>query len=127
MERKCGKEPIWRLAFTVKNTGDKVGDEVVQLYFRDRFASRIRPVKELAGFARVSLQPGESKRVCFTLKESQMAFLDDAMSWTVERGEVELMIGASSEDIRLSETVILPESYIVEGRTRGFYAETYIE
>ncbi len=90
-----------RISVTVKNVGDREGDEVVQLYVRDPVASRVRPVKELKGFKRITLQPGEAKRVTFHLSMDQLAFYDHAMRLIVEPGTVEVMVGSSSEDIRL--------------------------
>ena len=62
-----------------------MGDEVVQLYLVDRYASMTRPVKELAGFKRITLQPGEAKKVIFEVEASQMAFLDLEMKWKLKR------------------------------------------
>jgi beta-glucosidase len=84
----------------VTNVGEVEADEVVQLYLRDPVASVSRPVKELRGFARVRLKQGERKRVTFTLKAEQVAFYEEGR-WRVEAGRIEVMIGASSEDIRL--------------------------
>ncbi len=84
----------------ITNTGDRAGDEVVQLYIHDRVASVTRPVKELKAFKRLALQPGETRTVTFSLHTSQLAFYDLAMNLVVEPGEVEIMVGASSDDIR---------------------------
>jgi beta-glucosidase len=86
---------------TVKNTGDRNGDEVAQLYIRDVVASLARPVIELKGFERVSLSAGESKTLTFTLGPDQLKMLNDKMQWVVEPGDFRVMIGASSKDIRL--------------------------
>ena len=86
---------------TVTNTGTRTGDEVVQLYVRDVLASLARPVMELQGFQRITLAPGESRDVTFTVGPEQLKMLDEKMEWTVEPGEFRLMIGASSKDIRL--------------------------
>ena len=86
---------------TVKNTGSRAGDEVVQLYLRDVLASVARPVMELKGFRRVSLKPGESQTVTFEIGPDALRLLDAALHWTVEPGVFRLMIGASSKDIRL--------------------------
>lgn len=128
MVARCDNDgnPIINVSFTLTNTGDRIGTEVVQFYWRDRFASRVRPVKELAGFARVPLEPGERKTVTFIAQESQLAFLDDSMQWLVEKGEIEVEIGSSSEDIRLSGQFFVPEDRIVDGRTRGFWAEARV-
>ncbi len=87
---------------TVTNTGERAGDEVVQLYVHDVSASVTRPVKELKGFKRLRLQAGERRTMTFELAVSQLAFYDRDMRLVVEPGAIEVMIGSSSEDIRLS-------------------------
>ena len=106
----------------MKNTGAVEGTEVVQLYIRDEKASMTRPVKELAGFARVSLQPGEEKQVCFTLRADQLAFLDEEMRWMVEKGTFDVQVGSSSEDIRLEGKYYVTDDLYISGRARGFRA-----
>ena len=88
----------------VRNAGAQPGDEVVQLYLHDLVASATRPVKQLAGFARVTLAPGETKRVGFRVDLGQLAFYDPEMELVVEPGAVEVLLGASSEDLRARET-----------------------
>lgn len=85
----------------VKNTGSRAGDEVVQLYIRDVLGSVARPVMELEGFQRVSLAPGASTIVTFTVGPAQLRMLDRDLKWIVEPGAFRIMIGASSKDIRL--------------------------
>lgn len=114
-----------RMEVTVKNTGNMAGDEVVQLYYSDRYASMTRPVKELAGFKRVSLDTGESKKIIFTMQADQCAFLDREMKWKVEKGEIEVQVGSSSEDIRFSDTFTITGDLWIEGRERGFYAAAH--
>ncbi|TAK11702.1 MAG: beta-glucosidase, partial [Acidobacteria bacterium] len=92
---------------TVRNTGDRSGEEVAQLYIRDVIASLARPVIELKGFQRVSLLPGESRTLSFTLGRDQLKMLDEKMQWIVEPGEFRVMIGSSSKDIRLRGTLTL--------------------
>ena len=87
----------------VKNIGDVKGDEVVQLYVHDVVASVSRPVKELKGFQRITLEPDEKKTVKFTLTPDQLAFYDLDMSLALEPGIFEVMVGSSSEDIRLTD------------------------
>lgn len=111
----------------VENTGGCAGDEVVQLYLSDRYASMTRPVKELAGFRRISLRPGERKRVSFEIRASQMAFLDQDMRWKIEKGAIGVEIGSSSEDIRLSGEYAVKNDAWIEGRERAFYAEALVE
>jgi len=92
--------PEGRLTVTVEleNVGQRSGDEVVQLYIRDVSASVTRPVKELKGFQRITLRPGEKKRIEFTLGPEQLGFYDSAMKFIVEPGEFKIMVGSSSED-----------------------------
>lgn len=86
----------------VTNTGKRAGDEVVQLYVRDILSSVTTYEKNLAGFERIHLQPGETKEVVFTLDRKQLELLDKHMEWVVEPGDFNIMVGASSEDIHLS-------------------------
>lgn len=94
----------------VTNTGDVAGDEVVQLYTRDVLSSVTTYEKNLAGFERVHLQPGETKEVKFTIDRKHLELLDADMKWVVEPGEFVVMAGASSEDIRQT-TVLNVEDY----------------
>lgn len=94
----------------VTNTGDVAGDEVVQLYIRDVLSSVTTYEKNLAGFERVHLQPGETKEVKFTIDRKHLELLDADMKWVVEPGEFVVMAGASSEDIRQT-TVLNVEDY----------------
>jgi len=86
---------------TVRNTGTRAGDEVVQLYLHDELASVARPITELKGFKRVHLAPGEAREVAFAITPSMLALLDRDLAPVVEPGDVRVMIGASSKDIRL--------------------------
>jgi len=83
----------------VENTGRRAGDEVVQLYIRDTVASMTRPVKELKGFQRVTLQPGGKRRVEFVLGPEQLGFWNREMRYVVEPGEFRVMVGANSVDV----------------------------
>ncbi len=112
-----------RISFTLKNTGDCEGTEVVQLYLRDKFASMTRPVQELQGFRRVTLAPGASKKVDFTVDPSQMAFLTTDMRWKVEKGRFDVLIGSSSADIRLTGAYAVTEDAYIKGKERSFFAE----
>ncbi|WP_219837177.1 beta-glucosidase [Paenibacillus sp. R14(2021)] len=90
----------------VVNTGNRSGKEIVQLYVRDKETTVIRPVKELKGYAKVELHPGERKTVSFTLNKRSFAFYDTEMKdWRVETGEFEILIGKSSSDIVLTGNV----------------------
>ncbi len=83
---------------TVRNTGDVAGAEVVQLYIRDLVASVVRPVKELKGFTKIYLEPGEQQTVQFTLRPRQLGFFDQEMLWVVEPGVFNLWVGWSSDE-----------------------------
>jgi len=84
------------VSVTIKNTGNRAGDEIVQLYIRDLVSSVTRPVMELKDFKRISLAPGESKTVSFTITPDKLSFLDLNMQRVVEPGVFEIMVGASS-------------------------------
>jgi len=83
----------------VENVGARAGDEVVQLYIRDPVATMTRPVKELKGFQRVSLQPGQKRRVEFVLDREHLGFWNREMRYVVEPGEFRVMVGSSSADV----------------------------
>ena len=90
-----------QLSCTVKNVGDVAGKEVVQLYVGDEKCSVLRPLKELKGFQKISLQPGEEKSVTFTITPDMLEFFDDKRhEWCAEPGKFKLYVGASSSDIR---------------------------
>jgi beta-glucosidase len=93
---------VVRIGVDVSNTGPRAGDEVVQLYVHDAVASVTRPIKQLVGFARVPLEPGQTRRVQFSLDPSQLAFYDAALRLVVEPGQFDVEIGASSSDVRAS-------------------------
>lgn len=94
----------------VTNTGKRAGDEVVQLYIRDVLSSITTYEKNLAGFQRIHLEPGETKELSFTIDRKHLELLDADMKWIVEPGDFVLMAGASSEDIRLNGTLTV-EAY----------------
>ncbi|HEX8190471.1 MAG TPA: glycoside hydrolase family 3 N-terminal domain-containing protein, partial [Pyrinomonadaceae bacterium] len=88
----------------VRNTGARAGDEVVQLYVADKVSSVTVYEKQLRGFERVHLKPGEARTVTFTLRPEDLMLLGRDLNWTVEPGEFEVMLGSSSEDTRLKKT-----------------------
>jgi beta-glucosidase len=87
-----------KVSVDVKNTGKYEGDEVVQLYLRYTYSSVARPAKELKGFKRISLKPGEKKKVEFTLTEKELRFLNRHMEYVVEPGVFEVMVGGNSAE-----------------------------
>jgi len=93
----------------ITNTGNYSGDEVVQLYIHDKVASRTRPVKELKGFKRINLNPGETKTVSFSINKEKLKFLNAGMDWVVEPGKFEIMVGTSSADVDTVEFTIINE------------------
>lgn len=108
----AGTVEVW---VDVRNSGERAGDEVVQLYIRDEVSSVIRYEKELRGFERISLAPGETRRVRFVLTPEELQMQDINMKWTVEPGWFTVMAGSSSEDIRLEGRFeILPSDRLTE-------------
>lgn len=95
------------LQFTLTNSGRVAGAEVVQFYLRDPVASVVRPVKELKGFQRIALKPGERRTVSFTVDRDTLSFFDRKLAWGAEPGTFELMVGSASDDIRLRQTIEL--------------------
>jgi beta-xylosidase len=85
----------------VRNAGERTGTEVVQLYLRDPVAQVVRPIRELVGFARVTLWPGQSRRVVFRLSADRTACCGLSGERVVEAGVIEVAIGSSSADLRL--------------------------
>jgi beta-glucosidase len=97
--QRIGPQGSLTVTVELENVGQRSGDEVVQLYIRDMAASVTRPVKELKGFQRITLRPGEKKRIEFTLGPEQLGFYDRNMKFAVESGEFKVMVGSSSEDL----------------------------
>ena len=90
----------------IKNTGTRAGDEVVQMYVKHLDSAVERPIKELRGFERIALQPGETKTVRLPLNGSELTYWDAAAhSFVVEPGKTNIMLGSSSADVKLEKTV----------------------
>jgi beta-glucosidase len=125
---KIGSAGSVTISFDVKNVGRFKGDEVAQLYIRDPIASVSRPIKELKGFKRITLEPGEKKRVTFTLSTDQLAFYDRHMRLIVEPGLYEVMVGSSSEDIRLTGSFeVTGEVRVISGLRRKLFTDTIVQ
>jgi beta-glucosidase len=91
------------VTFTVKNTGSKAGAEVAQVYVKQQKSLLPRPEKELKGFEKIALQPGQSKTVTLTLDEAAFQYYNDLdMQWVSEKGAFDILVGSSSRDIRLN-------------------------
>ena len=108
------------VSFTLTNCGSVAGDEVAQFYIRDEIATMPRPVKELKGYVRLFLQPGELRKVTFTLPVDQLAFYDVDLNLILEPGKIEVMLGSSSNDIRLRGTFNLIGTKIMPVNQRVF-------
>ncbi len=108
-----------RVEVRVANTGERAGAEVMQLYLRDLTASVTRPVKELRGFRRVMLDPGEAETVAFTLTAEDLAFYDLDMTRAVEPGRFKVFVGGSSEDVMEAEFEVTGEKYVVDAAGEG--------
>ena len=120
-DREITDEDTMTATVTVTNTGSRTGKTVVQLYVRDVQSTVLRPVRELKGFEKVQLQPGESKDVTFTLDKRSFAYWNqDIQDWHVETGEFAIEIGQSSRDILLAgsvkvhSTVALPKKFSMD-------------
>ncbi|MEX2605356.1 MAG: glycoside hydrolase family 3 N-terminal domain-containing protein [Gracilimonas sp.] len=105
-DKEISTEGATSLSLEVTNTGDYAGNEVVQMYIRDCFSSVTRPVKELKGFKKVWLNPGETKIVELAINSDSLAFWDINMEYTVEPGEFEIMVGNSSQEDDLKRVIL---------------------
>ena len=92
------------ISLTVTNTGKYDGEDVVQLYLRDKVGSVVRPVKELKDFAKIFLKAGETKTVKFIVDKEKLSFYNQQLKWIAEPGSFDVMIGASAEDIKLKDS-----------------------
>jgi hypothetical protein len=109
LEIESGEIPtdgVARISCTVVNTGDRTGDEVVQVYGRDVIARTVRPSRQLIGFHRLQLEAGEAAQITFEVPASLFS-LWDAGRWVVEPGQIELYVASSSADVRLTGTICL--------------------
>jgi beta-glucosidase len=106
---------VAEVSVAVRNDGTRAGTDVVQLYVRDRFSSVATPVKELRGFEKVRLAPGEQVTVRFVLSAGDLALLDSSHRLVVEPGTFDVMVGRSSDDIRLEAPLELSEAIRLPG------------
>lgn len=124
---KISPEEKLTVSCEVENISQTDAAEIVQCYIRDMFASRTRPVKELAGFVRAWIPAGQKRKVTFEIAPSQIAFLDKDMKWKIEKGELVVMIGKSSDEICLESSVQITSDAWIDGKNRAFYARTEVE
>ncbi len=109
--REIGPDDVLHVSLDITNTGARAGKEVVQLYVRDVASSLQRPAKELKGFAKVQLEPGERKTVTLPIAFDALAYYDDLeRAWIAEAGKFEILVGSSSQDIRATATFTLTAS-----------------
>ncbi|MDG2078467.1 MAG: fibronectin type III-like domain-contianing protein [Pseudomonadales bacterium] len=99
-------DDVVTVSVTVSNTGNRAGDEVVQLYIRDQFSRVTRPVKELKGFQRVTLKPDESEQLQFKITLDMLAYYNLDLEWQLEPGEFTVMLGGSSRDSELQSVTL---------------------
>ena len=117
---------VFNIQVDVHNSGERDGEEVVQLYFSDDYASMVRPEIELAGFKRVFIKKGETKTIRFELDTTLFSFMDANMNWVVEKGTITIMVGKSSNVICLKDSLELPETKIIDATKRCFFASASI-
>ncbi|WP_292826707.1 glycoside hydrolase family 3 N-terminal domain-containing protein [Microbacterium sp.] len=112
----------------VSNTGTVAGDEVVQLYFSDTATGLVRPAQELVGFRRISLAPGASSTVTFTVRMDQLGYLGlDGSTYIIEPGPIDVLIGSASDDIRAQATFDVVGPTVQLGRSRSFLSVSHVE
>jgi len=117
-QNKVRADDSIRISVDITNTGDRDGDEVLQLYTRNETASGTQPLKELKGYQRLHVQSGETRTVTFDLAISQLATIGEDMRWVIEPGSVQLMVGSSSANLPHSAVIeIIGETQEVD---RGF-------
>jgi beta-glucosidase len=105
-KKRIGREAFTHVFADVTNTGSRLGTEVVQMYIRDLVSSVTRPIRELKGFQKISLEPGETRTVEFEITADSLAFFDVNMKYVVEPGDFEIMVGTSSRDADLQKVVL---------------------
>lgn len=118
--------PILTISINIKNTGTVKGDEVAELYGTDKRASVIRPAKELIGFKRISLDAGETKRLAFSFRIDQMAFVNLEGDWAVEKGDFGFYFGKDCNTPVYEVEYHQDETMVIDHTKRGFFAEANI-
>jgi len=108
-QKKMKNDQQIEVSVTITNSGKLDGEEIVQLYLRDRVGSIVRPTEELKDFKKIKLKAGEAKTIQFIIDKEKLSFYNQQLQWVAEPGEFDLMIGASSKDIRLKDSFELIE------------------
>ena len=111
-KKSMQKNETITVSFDLQNTGKYAGEEVAQLYLRQMVAQPLRPIKELKGFQKIMLQPGETKTITFTIDKEKLAFYNEQLEHITQLGEFRLMIGSASDDIRLQDNFSLTGSLV---------------
>ncbi|MEU9381912.1 glycoside hydrolase family 3 N-terminal domain-containing protein [Streptomyces sp. NPDC048279] len=124
--RQASTEDEFTIAFTIRNTGDRAGTEIVQLYLHDPTASVVQPVQRLVGYSRVSLTPGEARRLHLTVPADVASFTGHDGHRIVEPGDLEFRLASSSTAAHLTATVTLTGPVRVVDETRRFHA-TFVQ
>jgi beta-glucosidase len=114
------------ISVRVTNTGSRRGDQVVQLYVRHPDASVPRPIQELKGFKRISLDPGECKKLSFTLHSHQLGFHDRSLRYAVQPGPVEVLVGSSAVDLPLAGRFQITGRPVEAANTKVFFSEVRV-
>lgn len=118
--------PTINISVDVVNTSEIMGDKVIQIYGKDIVASMIRPNKELIGFKRVTLKPGQTKKIVFTFKMDVLSFMNDEHRWICENGDYEFYVGSNSEDEEVCLRYILGDDVFINPNNRTFYADARV-
>jgi beta-glucosidase len=121
-DRQVKAGDTFQISVDVTNTGRRPGDEVVQLYTRMAYVTVTRPVKELKGFKRITLEPGQTKTVTFELFTNQFGFYNREMCYVVEPGTLDIMVGGSSDDLPLQATIEIAGERAEISREKRFFS-----
>jgi beta-glucosidase len=129
LNAKTGQDkiPVLTASINVKNTGKVTGDEVVMLFGQNEFASKVRPQKELIGFKRVTLKPGEEKRVSLTFRLDQLSFPIENEKWVLEKGKFNFAFCKNADEPLFSLEYNMEQDLVIDHTRRGFYAQAVVK
>jgi beta-glucosidase len=120
-------EESLQISLRIQNIGERAGEEVLQLYIRDDYASSPRPLKQLRGFVRVALDPGETKQVHFDLPIEQLAYYGPGLQLKVEAGNFKVMVAAAADDVRLEGSFEVTATKTLDSRKRVINCPVRVE